>query len=54
MTEENLTDLVLLVNEEVDASNSKHRQQLDAIFTEISRVNQRLERLYDALETGLL
>jgi len=43
---------VRLVNEEVDASTSKHRQQLDAIFTEISRVNQRLERLHDAVETG--
>jgi len=54
LTEENLTELVHLVNEEVDSSTSKHHQQLDAIFTEISRVNQRLERLYDALETGLL
>ena len=54
LTEENLTELVCLVNEEMDASTSKHRQQLDALLTEISRVNQRLERLYDALETGML
>ena len=38
LTEENLAELVRLVNEEVGALTSKHRQQLDAIFTEISRV----------------
>ncbi len=29
-----------------------HRDQLDAVLKEIAEVNRRLDRLYDAIETG--
>ncbi|MCX6006397.1 MAG: hypothetical protein NTZ34_03940 [Chloroflexi bacterium] len=52
LTEENLRELVRLVNEEMDASFTGHRDQLDATLKEIAEVNRRLDRLYDAIETG--
>ncbi len=39
LTEENLTGLVRLVNEEVNAAAGKHHQRLDATFTKMSRVS---------------
>jgi len=54
LTTENLSELVTLVNEEMDASAGEYRKRLDTVIGEISTVNQRLERLYDALETGAL
>ena len=38
----------------MDASASEYRARLDTIAAEINNVNNRLERLYDALETGTL
>ncbi len=52
MTKENLTELVCLVNEEMDASATEHRQRLQTVVAEIADVKRRLEKLYDALETG--
>jgi len=54
LTYKNLSQLVNLVNEEMDASTGEYRTRLDTIIAEINNVNNRLERLYDALETGTL
>lgn len=54
LTYENLKELVYLVNEEMDAAAGEYREHLDFISREIDNANQRLERLYDALETGSL
>lgn len=52
LTEENLRELVRLVNEEMDSAAKEYREQLDTISDEVTDVSHRLERLYDALETG--
>jgi site-specific DNA recombinase len=52
LTSENLTKLVELVNEEMDSVALGYRENLDTIIEEIANLNRRLERLYDALETG--
>ena len=54
LTEENLRELVRMVNEEMDASASDCKKRLDIVLEEIADVNQRLDRLYDAIETGKL
>ena len=54
LTYENLYELVHLVNEEMDVAANEYRENLNVISREIENVNQRLERLYDALETGSL
>ncbi|GAG98446.1 unnamed protein product, partial [marine sediment metagenome] len=54
LTYENLKELVYLVNGEMDAAAGEYRERLNVISVEIDNVNQRLERLYDALETGSL
>jgi site-specific DNA recombinase len=41
-----------LVNEEMDGVAGDYREQLEVISGEIAGINGRLERLYDALETG--
>jgi len=54
LTYDNLKELVSLVNEEMDAAAGDYWERLNVISSEIDNVNQRLERLYDALETGSL
>ena len=54
LTYDNLKELVSLVNEEMDSAASDYRERLNIITVETDNVNQRLERLYDALETGSL
>jgi len=54
LTEDNLRELVRLVNEEMDSVAGDYRDELGVITDEISGINGRLERLYDALETGKL
>jgi len=54
LTYDNLKELVSLVNEEMDSAASDYRERLNVITVETDNVNQRLERLYDALETGSL
>jgi len=52
LTTENLARLVHIVNEEMDSLAIEYRQRLDNVIDEITDVDHRLERLYDALETG--
>ncbi len=52
LTTENLTRLVNMVNEELDSLAVDYHQRLDIVVNEIADVDLRLERLYDALETG--
>ncbi|HJW87983.1 MAG TPA: recombinase family protein, partial [Dehalococcoidia bacterium] len=54
LTEENLKELVRLVNEEMDTVGTEFQERLETVNAEIADVSQRLERLYDALETGKL
>ena len=52
LTTENLTNLVKMVNEEMDGLATESKEHLQIIKTEINDVEHRLERLYDAIETG--
>lgn len=54
LTEDNLKDLVRLVNEEMDTASAGYQDRLETVTSAIADVNHRLERLYDALETGKL
>ena len=54
LTEENLRELVRLANEEMDAASHEWRKQLDILREEIAEADRRLDRLYDAVETGSL
>jgi hypothetical protein len=54
LTEENLEELVRQVNEEMDTASVEYRERLDSVISELDDVNQRLARLYDALETSRL
>ena len=54
LTKENLANLVHLVNEEMDSTMKSHQDELDLLSQAINDVNHRLERLYDAIETGML
>jgi site-specific DNA recombinase len=54
LTYDNLTELVKLVNEEMDAATSEYRERLNAVTFEMDSVSRRLDRLYDVLETGNL
>ena len=54
LTDETITELVTLVAEEVDAMAGEFAGRLKAIQAELADVESRLERLYDALETGQL
>ena len=54
LIEETLTELVVLVNEDLDAANTTYKERLETVDTELRDVNARLARLYDTLETGRL
>jgi site-specific DNA recombinase len=54
LTEEILTKLVVLVNEEMDSFAAGYRSRLEAVDSELADVSRRLGHLYDALETGKL
>ena len=54
LTEENLRELVKLVNEELDSVSHEYRDRLKTVEKEVADVQRRLDRLYDALETGKL
>jgi len=54
LTEENLKEMVRLVNEEMDAAIGEYGERLETINIELEDVRSRLDRLYDALETGRL
>jgi site-specific DNA recombinase len=52
LTRDNLIKLVKLVNEEMDRATKSYQDELDVICDEVTDTNHRLERLYDAIETG--
>lgn len=52
LTNRNLEELVRLTNEELAASSQEIRRHLSILEHERRQVDSRLERLYDALETG--
>ena len=54
LTEVNLTELVLLVNEELDAAAHEHKDRMKVLEGELADIQRRLDRFYDALETGKL
>ncbi len=52
LTEENLEELVRLTNEELCQSCSENRERLELIQAQIEEMDNRLSKLYDAVETG--
>jgi len=54
LTKENLKELVNLANQALDSELESHHNDLDTISRALDDTNQRLERLYDAVETGKL
>jgi len=52
LTEDNLTRLVSLVNEQMDRASGEYRDELKLISREEESISARLGRLYDAVETG--
>ena len=54
LNDEWLEELVGLVNEELDTNHSEYKDRLDLIDAELTEINIRLSRNYDALETGKL
>ena len=52
LTPENLKELVEIANQELDSKMQFYQAELDSISRAINDTNQRLERLYDAIETG--
>ncbi len=54
LTEENLTELVSQINAELDDTARDHGHRVDLVQKELADVQRRLERHYDALETGTL
>jgi site-specific DNA recombinase len=52
LTKGNLMQLVKLVNEEMDSATKACQNELDVVCDAITDTNHRLERLYDAIETG--
>ena len=54
LTNENLVRVVKLVNEEMDSAFQSYRDELNAISDDIINISHRLERLYDAIETGTI
>jgi site-specific DNA recombinase len=54
LTRENLIDIVHLVNEEMHSATQSRQNELVSLSSAIEDINHRLERLYDAIETGKL
>ena len=52
LTEENLYELVKITNENMAQSSSGEADRLAAVKTQLEEVDNRLAKLYDALETG--
>ena len=52
LTPENLTQLVKIVNRELDSNMQSYEAELDVISRAVNDTNKRLGRLYDAIETG--
>lgn len=54
LTRESLIDLVRVVNNEMDTAMRSYQNELELVSGAMTDVNHRLERLYDAIETGKL
>jgi site-specific DNA recombinase len=54
LTRENLIDVVRMVNEEMGSAMQSYQSELELLSSAIEDINHRLERLYDAIETGKL
>ena len=54
LNDEWLEELVKLVNQELDSGYSVYHERLEVIDAELKDVRSRLDKLYDALETGKL
>ena len=54
LTRENLIKLVRMVNEAMDTATRSYQNEFELISDSIADINHRLERLYDAIETGKL
>jgi site-specific DNA recombinase len=54
LTRESLIDLVRVVNDEMDEAIRSYQNELELVSSTIADINHRLERLYDAIETGKL
>ena len=54
LTEANFREMVQLVNEEIDAASGTNRERLSAVDADLKNTVARLNRHYDALETGKL
>lgn len=52
LTTENLMELVNIANQELDSSMQSNQAELDSLSRAADDTNQRLGRLYDAIETG--
>ena len=51
LTESNIRELVKLVNEELDSVIKEQREKAEAIDEELNEIRQRLDRLWQAVET---
>ena len=54
LTNESLVRLVKFVNEEMDSASKSYQDELNAGSDNIINISHRLERLYDAVETGTI
>lgn len=54
LTEANFTEMVRLVNEEIDSANGSCYEQSATVDMELKDIKQRLNRHYEALEAGKL
>ncbi|AHB12848.1 serine recombinase [Dehalococcoides mccartyi CG1] len=54
LTEENLEELVTQVNEALKSTSSHHKEKLAVLDAELDDTRQRLNRLYEAIESGKL
>ena len=54
LTDENLTELIKMTNEEIQVLSQDERDRLLVQERQIKELDARLQRLYDALETGKL
>ncbi len=52
LTPENMSELVELVNEEMETASSSYRDEMDTVISETGAVEQRLGNLYNAIENG--
>ena len=52
LTDENLTELIRMTNEEMQALSQDEGERVKVLDSQVRDVDTRLQRLYDALETG--